>query len=68
VAVRSYRISQLRFENGDMTSPELFIEQDRLSQVQLDYIASYITYRLSVANLSRKTMYDFENDRSYLIN
>ena len=68
VATRSYKISQLRFENGDMTSPELFIEQDRLSQVQLDFIASYITYRLSVANLSRMTMYDFENDRSYFIN
>ena len=67
VAIKTYQISQLRFENGDMTSQELIIEQDRLSQVQLDYIASYITYRLSVANLSRKTMYDFENGRSYLI-
>ena len=67
VAARSYKISQLRFENGDMTSAELFLEQERLSKVQLEYIASYITYRLSVADLSRKTMYDFENDRSYLI-
>lgn len=67
VAIKSYRISQLRFENGDMTSQELFIEQERLSQVQLAYIESYITYRLSVANLSRKTMYDFEHDRSYVI-
>ena len=67
VAVESYRISQLRFENGDMTSQELSIEQDRLSQVQLSYIESYITYRLSVADLSRKTMYDFENNRSYLL-
>ena len=65
-AVRSYRISQLRFENGDISSQELFIEQDRLTQVQLDYIESYITYRLSVANLSRTTMYDFENNRSYI--
>ena len=68
VATQSYKISQLRFENGDITSPELFTEQSRLSQVQLEYIASYVTYRLSVANLSRKTMYDFENDRSYLVN
>jgi outer membrane protein TolC len=67
VAIKSYRISQLRFENGDMTSQELFIEQERLSQVRLAYIESYITYRLSVANLSRKTMYDFEHDRRYLI-
>ena len=68
VALRSYKISQLRFENGDMNSSELFIEQERLFQVQLAYIESYITYRLSVANLSRKTMYDFEHNRSYLVN
>jgi len=67
VAIASYRISQLRFENGDMTSQELSIEQERLSQIQLAYIDSYITYRLSVADLNRKTMYDFENDRSYKI-
>lgn len=68
VAIESYRISQLRFGNGDMTSQELSIEQERLSQVQLAYIDSYITYRLSVADLNRKTMYDFENNRSYKIN
>lgn len=67
VAIESYRISQMRFENGDMTSQELSIEQERLSQVQLAYIESYITYRLSVANLNRKTMFDFENKRSYLL-
>jgi outer membrane protein TolC len=67
VALESYRISQLRFENGDMTSQELSIEQERLSQIQLAYIDSYITYRLSVADLNRKTMYDFENRRSYKI-
>ena len=67
VAIESYRISQLRFENGDMTSPELSIEQERLAQVQLAFIDSYITYRLSVADLNRKTMYNFENNRSYRI-
>lgn len=67
VAIESYRISQLRFGNGDMTSQELSIEQARLSEVQLAYIDSYITYRLSVADLNRKTMYDFENNRSYSI-
>ena len=68
VAQKSYRISQMRFQNGDMTSQELSIEQERLSQVQLAFIESYITYRLSVADLNRKTMYDFENDRSFLLN
>jgi outer membrane protein TolC len=67
VALESYRISELRFRNGDMTSQELSVEQERLSQVQLAYIDAYITYRLSVADLNRKTMYDFENNRSYII-
>lgn len=66
VALKSYRISRMRFENGDMTSQELSIEQDRLSQVQLAYIDSYIAYRLSVAELVRKTMYDFKENRSYV--
>jgi len=67
VALQSYKISQMRFENGDMTSRELSLEQERLSQVQLDYIDAYITYRLSIADLNRKTMYDFENNRNYVI-
>jgi outer membrane protein TolC len=67
VATQSYQISQLKFESGDITSPELFIEQKRLLDVQLNYIDSYITYRLSMADLSRKTMYDFEHNRRYLI-
>ena len=67
VAIQSYKISQMRFENGDMTSQELSIEQERLSQVQLAYIESYITYRLSVADLDRKTMFDFKNNRTYLL-
>ncbi len=68
VALQSYRISQMRFKNGDMTSQELSIEQERLSQVQLAYIESYSTYRLSIADLNRRTLYDFENSRSYLTN
>jgi outer membrane protein TolC len=68
VAIRSYRISQLRFENGDMSNQDLFIQQEQLVRVQISYIESYITYRLSVANLYRRTMYDFENDRSFLVN
>ena len=68
IAARSYRINRLRFENGDITGQELSLEQTRLSQVQLDYIDAYVAYQLALADLKRKTMWDFENDRSYLIN
>ncbi len=66
-AARSYRINRLRFENGDISGQDLSLEQERLSQVQLDYINAYITYQLALADLKRKTMWDFENNRSYLI-
>ncbi len=66
VAQRSYRISTMRFENGDITSQELATEQERLADTQLAYLDAFITYQVSVADLKRKTMWDFINDRSYL--
>ena len=67
VAARSYRINRLRFENGDITGQELSLEQAKLSDVQLAYINAYVSYQLALADLKRKTMWDFENNRSYLI-
>jgi outer membrane protein TolC len=67
-ATNSYRISRLRFENGDISGQELATEQERLSQVQLAFINAYITYQLALADLKRRTMWDFENNRSYKIN
>ncbi|UCE06579.1 MAG: TolC family protein [bacterium] len=66
VAQRSYEISRMRFENGDITSQELGVEQERLATTQLNYLDAFITYQLAVADLKRKTMWDFQNDRSYL--
>jgi outer membrane protein TolC len=66
-ATNSYRISRLRFENGDVSGQELATEQERLSQVQLAFIDAYITYQLALADLKRRTMWDFENNRSYKI-
>jgi outer membrane protein TolC len=66
-ATHSYRISRLRFENGDLSGQELATEQERLSQVQLAFIDTYITYQLALADLKRRTMWDFENNRSYTI-
>ncbi len=67
IAQRSYRISRLSFENGDITAQELSLEQTRLSEVQLNYIGAYVTYQSALADLKRKTMWDFENNRSYVI-
>ncbi|MFC1537818.1 TolC family protein [Candidatus Latescibacterota bacterium] len=68
VAQRSYEISRLRFENGDITSQELGREQERLAETQLQYLNAFITYQLSTNDLKRKTLWDFKNNISYLIN
>lgn len=68
LAKRNYRIMELRFENGDISSQELAIERERLSDIQIDYLNSYIDYQLALSNLKRKTMWDFQNNKSYNIN
>lgn len=65
LAQRSYRIFTVRFENGDISSQELAIERERLSSVQLNYLDAYIDNQLALADLKRKTMWDFQNNRSY---
>lgn len=66
-ARESYRINQRRFENGDISNQELIMEQERLTNIQMDYLDAFIGYQLTVNNLKRKTMWDFENNQSYLI-
>lgn len=66
VSERSYEISCIRFENGDISSQDLSREQERLAQSQLDYLNAFITYQLTIADLKRKTLWDFKNNRSYL--
>jgi outer membrane protein TolC len=66
IAKKSYQVSLLRFGNGDITSQQLATEQERLSDSQLAYLDAYITYQLAVVDLKRKTMWNFQNNRSYL--
>jgi outer membrane protein len=67
LARKTFRISQMRFENGDISNQELTMEQERLATIQLEYLDAFIHYQLATNDLKRKTMWDFENDRSYLV-
>lgn len=67
LARRSYNISRMRFENGDISGQELSIELDRLAEIQLEYLDIFITYQLAISDLKRKTLWDFENNRSYIV-
>lgn len=63
VSERSFEISLQRFSNGDITSTELDRANEQLSESRFSYLAALIDYKLAVADLSRKTLYDFEVDR-----
>lgn len=64
VSEKSFEISLHRFDNGDITSTELARATEQLSSAKLSYLAAYVEYQLALADLKRKTLYDFENDRS----
>jgi len=63
VAQRSYEISLARFNNGDITSQELALDQNRLTQARQATLGAFIDYELARADLKRKTLWDFEQGR-----
>lgn len=66
VAEKSFEITRARFADGDIDSQSLALERDRLNNAYTSHLQAYINYRLKLADLMRKTFYDFENDRAIL--
>jgi len=64
VGERSFEISLQRFANGDITSTDLARASDQLNTAKLSYLSAYNEYKLALADLKRKTLYDFEKNRS----
>jgi len=64
VSEKSFNISLQRYQNGDITPTDLARANDQLNTAKLSYLSAYIEYKLSLADLQRKTLYDFENKRS----
>lgn len=60
VSQKSFDISLKRFSNGDITSTELARASEQLDTSLLTYLSAYNQYRLALADLQRKTLYDFE--------
>jgi outer membrane protein len=62
VAEKSFSISRSRFANGDINSQALALDRQRLSQAYKSHLEAYTDYKLLLADLARKTFYDFEHD------
>ncbi|NLJ01545.1 MAG: TolC family protein, partial [Bacteroidales bacterium] len=61
VAEKSFEITRQRFADGDIDSQGLALERNRLNNAYTSHLRAYINYQLSLADLTRKTFYDFRN-------
>lgn len=64
VAQRNFDITLERFNNGDITSLVLANNRDRLISAKTAYLNAYIEYKLAVADLKRRTLWDFKTNTS----
>ena len=63
IAEKSFAISQSRFSNGDIDSQTLALDRERLNKTNESHLAAFIAYKLKLADLMRKTFYDFEKNQ-----
>ena len=64
VAQKLFDISVQRFNNGDILSQDLADDRNRLTQAKFSLLQAYTDYKTALADLQRKTMWDFEKDKS----
>ncbi len=62
VAEKSFEITLSRFSDGDIDSQSLALERNRLNTAYTSHLGAFINYQLALADLMRKTLYDFQND------
>ena len=62
IAEKSFAITLQRFSDGDIDSQTLALERNRLNSAYRNHLSAYIAYQLSLADVMRKTLYDFEKD------
>lgn len=63
VAEKSFEITRQRYSDGDIDSQNLALERNRLNNAYTSHLRAYINYQLSLADLTRKTFYDFRTQQ-----
>lgn len=64
VAEKSFEISRQRYSDGDIDSQAMALERDRLNRAYISRLESFINYKLLLADIMRKTFFDFEKNVS----
>jgi outer membrane protein TolC len=64
VAEKSFEITRQRYSDGDIDSQSLALERNRLNTAYKTHLSVYIDYQLSLADIMRKTFYDFRTQQA----
>ncbi len=56
----TYEINLEKYKNGDLTSMDLNLYQNQLTQKKTDLTSALIDYKLELMNMKLQTLYDFE--------
>ena len=62
----TYEINLERYKNGDLTSMDLDRFQNQLSQKKMDLANALINYKLELLNLKIQSLWDFEQNTSFV--
>ena len=60
----TYDINLERYRNGDLTSMDLSLFQNQLSQKKMNYVKALIDYKIELLNMKIQSLWDFEENRS----
>lgn len=66
VAERSFMISKNRYSNGEINSQSLALDRNRLTQAHQSRLTALINYKLLLEDITRKTFYDFVNQKNLM--
>ena len=64
----TYEINLERYRNGDLTSMDLNLVQNQLSQKKTDLTGAIINYKIELLNLKIESLWDFENNKPLIEN
>ena len=65
-AEHTYEINLEKYRNGNLTGMDLQQYQTQLTNAKQEYTNAIISYKLELLNLKIQTLWDFENNKSYL--
>jgi len=66
LAQKSFDMALEKFKNGEISSRDLTLSQERLTEARLNHLDAVVSYKINLGNLQRKTLWDFENKCSMI--